>query len=78
MIKLNTYTNWEGQLLKVKGGGLSHTFVIGNIYRHSRSLNENDNEFIRDFSNAISSLTNNHRHNLILAGDFNINMLKIN
>ena len=78
LIKLNTYTNWEGQLLKVKGGGLSQTFVIGNIYRPPRSLNENYNEFIHEFSNAISSLKNNHKHNLILAGDFNINMLKIN
>ena len=76
--KLNTYTNCEGQLLKVKGGGLSQTFVIGNIYRPPRSLNENYNEFIHEFSNAISSLKNNHTHNLILAGDFNINMLKIN
>ena len=78
LIKLNTYTNWEGQLLKVKGGSLSQTFVIGNIYRPPRSLNENYNEFIHAFSNAISSLKNNHKHNLILAGDFNINMLKIN
>ena len=48
LIKLNTYTNWEGQLLKVKGGGLSQTFVIGNIYRPPRSLNENYNEFIHE------------------------------
>ena len=52
--------------------------MIGNIYRPPRSLNENYNEFINEFSNAISSLKNNHKQNLILAGDFNINMLKIN
>ena len=53
--------------------------MIGNnIYRPPRSLNENYNECINEFSNAISSLKNNHKHNLILAGDFNINMLKIN
>ena len=52
--------------------------MIANIYRPPRSLNENYNEFIHEFSNDISSLKNHHKQNLILAGDFNINMLKIN
>ena len=52
----------------------------GNIYRPPRSLNENYNEFVNEFSTvrSISSLKNNQKQNLILAGDYNINMLKIN
>ena len=39
-INLNTYENWEGQLIQVNGGGLTQTFTIGNIYRPTRSFNE--------------------------------------
>ena len=57
---------------------MTQTFTIGNIYRPPRSLNENYNEFVNDFSMVVSSLKNNQKQNLILAGDYNINMLKIN
>ena len=77
-MNINTYTKWEGQLIQVNGGGLTQTFTIGNIYRPPRSLNENYNEFVNEFSTVISSLKNNQKQNLILAGYYNINMLKIN
>ena len=78
LMHLNTYTNWEGQLIQVNGGGLTQTFTIGNIYRPPRSLNEKYNEFVNAFSMVISSLKNNQKQNLILAGENNINMLNIN
>ncbi len=40
LINVNTYENWEGQLIQVNGGGLTQTFTIGNIYRPTRSFNE--------------------------------------
>ena len=49
-MNLNTYKNWEGQLIQVNGGGLTQTFTIGNIYRPPRSLNENYNEFVNDLN----------------------------
>ena len=55
-MNLNTYTNWEGQFIQVNEGGLTQTFTIGNIYRPPRSLNENYNEFVNEFSTDISSL----------------------
>ena len=36
------------------------------------------NEFIHHFSKVISRLKNNHKHNIIREGDFNIHMLEIN
>ena len=78
LINLNIYGNWEGQLIQVNGGGLTPTFTIGNIYRPPRYLNENYNEFVNEFSMVVSSLKNNKKQNPILAGDYNINMLKIN
>ena len=52
VMNLNTYKNWEGQLIQVNGGGLTQTFTIGNIYRPPRSLNENYNEFVNEFLNG--------------------------
>ena len=66
LINLNTYGNWEGQLIQVNGGGLTQTFTIGNIYRPPRSLNENYNEFVNEFSMVVSSLKNNQKQNLFL------------
>ena len=77
-MNLNTYKNWEGQLIRVNVGCLTQTFTIGNIYRPPRSLNENYNGFVNEFSMVASSLKNNQKQNLILAGDYNINMLRIN
>ena len=77
-MKLNIYKHWEGQIIQVNGGGLPQTITIGNIYRPPRPLNENYNEFLNEFTTVISSMQNHYKNNLILAGDYNINMLKIN
>ncbi len=77
-MKLNMYEQWEGQIIQVNGGGLSQTVTIGNIYRPPRPLTENYNEFINEFTMVLSSVQHHQNNNLILAGDYNINMLKIN
>ena len=77
-MKLNTYKQWEGQIIQVNGGVLPQMITIGNIYQPSRPLNENYNEFLNEFTTFISSMQNRQKNNLILAGDYNINMLKIN
>ena len=75
-MNLNTYEHWEGLMIKVTGNNLSKTMTIGNIYRPPRTCNENITKFIDEFSSVISSLENSN-NNLIIAGDFNINLLKI-
>ena len=77
-MNLNMYKHWAGQIIQVNGGGLPQTTTIGNIYRPPRPLNENYNDFLNEFTTVISSMQNHQKNNLILAGDYNINMLKIN
>ena len=38
LINLNKYEYWEGQIIKVTGGGLPKEIIIGNIYRPPRML----------------------------------------
>ena len=77
-MNLNTYEHWEGQIIQITGGGLSQPVIIGNIYRPPRPSMENYNKFINEFSTVISTLPCHQNNSVILAGDYNINMLKIN
>ena len=73
----NQYDNWEGQFIKVTGGGLSKEIIIGNIYRPPRDLTETYKQFLSEFTPIISSFDRTNS-NVIIAGDFDINLLKIN
>ena len=64
-------------IVDIKGGCLSKTITIGNIYRPPRTTNDSLNVFIEELSYTLSTLENNNTQ-LILAGDFNINLLKLN
>ena len=77
-MKINMYKLWEGQIIEVSGNGLTQTITIGNIYRPPRPSNENYKEFIDEFSTVLSSFKLNRNKNIILAGDYHINLLKIN
>ena len=65
------------QFVKISGGGLSKDVIIGNIYRPPRDLNENYMRFPNEFTSIIS-LIDKTNSDIIIAGDFNINLLKIN
>ena len=51
--------------------------IIGNIYRPPRDLNENYMKFLNEFTSIIS-LIDKKNSDIIIAGDFNINLLQIN
>ena len=70
-------SSWEGLIVRIKCGGLAKTITLGKIYRPSRSRNYGLNAFIDEFSHIKSSLENKN-NNLILAGDLNIKVLKLN
>ena len=76
-MNLNTYENWEGLVVKIHGGSLSKAIYICNLYRPPRVNTELLQQFINDLSPIINNL-NRHRHNIVIAGDFNINLLEIN
>ena len=46
IMTLNQFDHWEGQFVKITGGGLSKDVIIGNIYRPPRDLNENYMQFL--------------------------------
>ena len=77
IMTLNQFDHWEGQFVKITGGGLSKDVIIGNIYRPPRDLNENYIQFLNEFTSIIS-LIDKTNSDIIIAGDFNINLLKIN
>ena len=76
-INMNIHESWEGLIVRIKCGGLAKTVTLGNIYRPSRSRNYGLNALIDEFSQIKSSLENKN-NNLILAGDLNIKVLKLN
>ena len=70
---------WEGILLEISDGILPQPIILGNIYRPPR--NNNDNSTIRNFTNDLSTVLNEFtklNHNIVITGDFNINLLEIN
>ncbi|KAK2178652.1 hypothetical protein NP493_536g00004 [Ridgeia piscesae] len=72
------YELWESLIVQINGGNLSKTKTIGNIYRPPRTRNDNLNAFINEFTFIVSLLEHNCKNTLIIAGDFNINVLKLN
>ena len=71
------YEHWEGLIVQINGGNLSKSITIGNIYRPPRTSNDNLNAFIKEFSSIVSLLKHNCKNTVIIAGDFNINLLKL-
>ena len=76
-MNLNIYQHWEGLVIKVKGDTLTNPFIICNIYGPPRSTIPILREFIDELAPVLNSL-DMPNHNVILAGDYNINLLKVN
>ena len=70
---------WEGLFVSVKDDYSEKEFVIGNIYRppYNNNNEDNVNTFISELNPIIGKLNDNNR-NILIAGDFNINLLHIN
>ena len=76
-IEIKNSRHWEAIFLELNGID-SNPIVIGNIYRPPRSNNNNKSieNFINEFNPVISSLASENK-SIVLAGDFNINVLQI-
>lgn len=75
---LTSYNTWEGQIIQVKKGKyLNKPINIGNIYRPPKDLIENYTEFIQEFGSILDKFENNNNE-VIVTGDFNIDLLKVN
>ena len=66
---------WEKQFIEITCLKNDKKIVLGNIYRLPRNLNENVNAFIEEFSTVLSHLQG-YKSELVIAGDFNIDLIK--
>ena len=68
---------WEGLFLDIDLG--SEYVTLGNIYRPPRSNNNNTSitNFLREFKPVAENLSKDNK-NVVLTGDFNIDLLKVN
>lgn len=64
---------WECHFLEISGGNLNKRIYLGNIYRPPRDSFE---IFEADLHDILTELTNSNNE-LIITGDFNINLLQI-
>ena len=68
---------WEGQFIRILFNKPLVTNVISvNIYRPPRDPNEVYQQFIDEFT-AILTILGNQNSDVIIAGDYNIDLLKI-
>ena len=74
----NHSTDWENQLIKTTGGILHHkSLLLGNIYRPPNDPSYKYKQFTNEFSELHSSLQNINS-DVVLAGYFNLDLMKIN
>lgn len=72
-----TSTVWESQFIKITDSLTNKKLALGNIYRPPRDNNANYTVFMEEFA-LILDHVNNISDEAIIAGDFNIDLLKIN
>ena len=70
---------WEGLFVAVKDMETEKEIVVGNIYRppYDNNNEQNVTTFVTELEPIIATLNDNNRE-LLIAGDFNINLLHIN
>ena len=70
---------WESIFVTVKDMDIGKEFVVGNIYRppYDNNNEQNVTTFVTELEPIIAAL-NDGNHELLIAGDFNINLLHIN
>ena len=70
---------WEGLFIEVHGGPLESKLVIGNFYRPPKYNNNNATveNFVNEITPIISSIAKSSC-NIVISGDFNIDLLQIN
>ena len=67
---------WEAQFIEVYGEQLEKDIILGNIYRPPRDSKENCQTFKQEIARTLNYF-NRSNHEVILAGDFNVNLLDL-
>ena len=69
-------TLWESQVIEISSPALSKKVILGNFYRHPKENVADGKQFIDELSPILLYLESLNAE-VILAGDFNINLLNI-
>ena len=78
VLKLSEKSNiWEGQFIEINNNKMPQKIVIGNLYRPPRDLNANYETFTKELEPVLSNLQRQNNE-VVIAGDFNIDLLKLN
>ena len=78
LLSLHEYSEiWESKFTEVSGNKSQKKVILGNIYRPSRDKKENYRTFIDEFIIILKSFQKS-KYEVVIAGDYNINWLKIN
>ena len=68
---------WEGQFIEIKQENVGNKkIILGNVYRPPRDTNANYNQFINEFVPILSDFGKS-KSDVIIAGDYNIDLLKV-
>ena len=68
---------WEGQFIEISNMETNKLIIIGNVYRPPNNTNDIYQTFTTEFSAILENLQNKNCE-VIIAGDYNIDLLKIN
>ena len=77
LVNVKDSTIWEGQVIEIRSKNLKRNIILSNIYRPPRNSNENISSFINELWSIISSFDKRNL-DIIIEGDFNMNLLKLN
>ena len=72
----NNTDAFEKQFIKVSGEFITKPIILGNIYRQPKTLLQNYVDFINEFTHILTDLEKQN-FDVIIAGDYNIDLLKI-
>lgn len=73
---VNNASDWDSQFIEIYGNALPKNIIIGNIYRPPREHNSDHETFLNEFAPVLSNLSNLNKE-VVIVGDFNINLLKV-
>lgn len=77
MLPVYTHSDmWEGVFIEITNIGKNKHIIIGNIYRPPKTLIDNYRTFINEITQILVGLQTK-KQNILLAGDFNVDLLQI-
>ena len=77
--QVNNSDIWDGLFLEIKHENMKNKIIVGNIYKPPKDNNNcgNVNGFVSELEPILNDLSNINSE-VLICGDYNINLLKIN